>query len=411
MRVLPSFRRFCLSTSPLAIFLTTSLFAASSYRLGFSGPTTIGNGTEAGDAVFFCTMNHSGDGPGARGWSISLTVEGGTIQSIDLEETTAKTLLNDGFDHSELTHGENNEGAVSAVVLNFFEIVRLPPNETSTIARITVHGGPGPVTLKYVDGRKGQGVPVPNIVTEDEVSITPAFDAKALNAQIAECDSQIGDKITGAWAAPDDEDIYTFPALDGTVLNLSVKTKKVGTLPPVVHIFDPSGSELDLSGVAVGKKTAINVKKLTLPAIGTYSLHVLSSEGAVGNYALTTKGKAPKDKLKVKGVFTSSIAGEAFEQTFSGLENAVVKGTLKAKNTTPEIIELIGPDGQPVTHLPASLISGPKAVKIVNLVLPQTGSYTFRFRGGSILKAEKPAILTLSFSQKPPKGVKSLECE
>lgn len=172
------------------------------FRLGFEGPSAAGG--RAGATVregYSATLEHSGLGPGAQGWSLSMIAEGATIVDIitgaePLEgdrrasdgtqiETTASRRFRDGFQVSEVAAGGTGDcagksGAVSAMALSFTEPVTLPANGRATVAWIEVEvtvpeEGPGSFSLRYADGCQGSGQPVGNFVTQAGESILPAL--------------------------------------------------------------------------------------------------------------------------------------------------------------------------------------------------------------------------------------------
>jgi hypothetical protein len=79
-------------------------------------------------------------------------------------------LRQNGFEKTELTHGEGNEGVVSAIVLAFTSPVTLPINTDSALLRVTLGatvpaGGCAEVGLEFHDGLRGSGQPVLNRIT------------------------------------------------------------------------------------------------------------------------------------------------------------------------------------------------------------------------------------------------------
>ena len=160
------------------------------FELAFSGENS-----ETIEGVYGLTFNQTIDCTltttenrtevGAQGWSISLAGDPGLdIIGITVDGTTAADedeggLRRGGFEKTELTEGEANEGAVSAVVLSFTELVTLPPAGTAAIARIDIQC-PFPevdVTetkvVRYVDGRSGAGQPVDNVITHENFGVLP----------------------------------------------------------------------------------------------------------------------------------------------------------------------------------------------------------------------------------------------
>ena len=160
------------------------------FELGFSGENS-----ETIEGVFGltftqtidCTLTTSENRTeiGAQGWSISLTGDPGLdIVGITVDGTAAADedeggRRRGGFEKTELTEGVENEGAVSAVVLSFTELVTLPASGTESIARIEIQNpfpGVGVTETKvvrYVDGLRGTGQPVDNVVTHGNFGVLP----------------------------------------------------------------------------------------------------------------------------------------------------------------------------------------------------------------------------------------------
>ena len=122
---------------------------------------------------------------GAQGWSISLAPDPGlSIVAISVDGTAAADeddggRRRGGFEKSELTDGEGNEGAISAIVLSFTELVTLPASGTEVIAKVDIQA-PYPAVdvtetkvIRYVDGLRGSGQPVDNVITHDNFGVLP----------------------------------------------------------------------------------------------------------------------------------------------------------------------------------------------------------------------------------------------
>jgi hypothetical protein len=152
----------------------------SAYTLGFAGQTTYNSdpaGTVKSDQPYDCTLGQTGGTAGAQGWSLSMTMENGSITDITTTGSAVDALFAGGFNKTELTVGAGNEGAVSAIVLSFTQNRTLQLNTVATIAklktRFTIPTGTGTATLRYVDNRKGSGQPVQNAVTEEGNTVNP----------------------------------------------------------------------------------------------------------------------------------------------------------------------------------------------------------------------------------------------
>ena len=151
------------------------------YALGFAGCDEvsgyIGNAYSTYVDLVLADSNNSSDS-GAQSWSLGVIARGGSITEITTEGTDAGEAIDaTGFQINEITSGDGNEGAISAVVISFSTAAALPPNSRSSIATITVEGDvgdeAGAVELAYREGLSGQGRPVENVVTHEGVTIRP----------------------------------------------------------------------------------------------------------------------------------------------------------------------------------------------------------------------------------------------
>jgi hypothetical protein len=160
----------------LVLCLPATLRAEATFRLGFEGPPP----TAGADAPFFSTLTHSGDPPGAQGWSIGVTADNAAITSITLEGLAATAHESGGFALAELATGRGNEGAVSSVVLHLKKPVTLQPNGTERIARLELSDGPldGPITLRYADGLTLDGATYRNLVVQNGRMLDPVLDSR-----------------------------------------------------------------------------------------------------------------------------------------------------------------------------------------------------------------------------------------
>ena len=185
----------------VALAVCPTTFGQDTYTLGFDGADVL-KGSEGGDveAQYTCTLNHEGPGPGAQGWSISVTADNARVMAIqtgigvDSALTTAATVFNGGFEKTETTtdptrnEGDcagQDQGAVSAIVLSFTMPLVLPPNSMSTLAIVdlgaTIPPGDGMATLRYANGCRGAGQKVENNVTQEGATVPPVLVAKEIN--------------------------------------------------------------------------------------------------------------------------------------------------------------------------------------------------------------------------------------
>ena len=114
---------------------------------------------------------------GARAWSLSLAAGQGTrIVAADSSKGAGAPApvghrREDGYENTELTEGEGNEGVVSAVILSLTTYdVYLAGSGREALLDIVIESivpmsGCADSSVDFVDGRKGSGQPVKNIIT------------------------------------------------------------------------------------------------------------------------------------------------------------------------------------------------------------------------------------------------------
>jgi hypothetical protein len=132
---------------------------------------------------------------GAQAWSISIASVGCAIVDVTTagtvaadSETDPAGLRRGGFEKTELTTGEGNEGAVSAIVLSFTDGITLEPAESPhAIVRVTIEGRApaaeglcGTWGIAFADNRQGSGRPVENKVTWRGLTFRPTRGAAAI---------------------------------------------------------------------------------------------------------------------------------------------------------------------------------------------------------------------------------------
>jgi hypothetical protein len=170
--------------APLALVLAASgAAAAQDFVLGFEGPAAIfGAPGERVREVFTCTLTQRGGEPGGQGWAIGVAAESAG-DAVDIVHATREGSDIDGrqlfFEITRLTAGEGNEGAISVAVLLHPEL--LPVGDAMRIALLVVDAvmpaAEAAFTLRYVDGLRGEGLPVENSVTYDGGQRTPELGA------------------------------------------------------------------------------------------------------------------------------------------------------------------------------------------------------------------------------------------
>ena len=144
-------------------------------------------GTPSITAVFSIAPTQQPEANGAQGWSISVTHD---ATKLDIENgngfptidgTDAAALFNGGFKKTEVVDPAKNNGKsgfVSAVVLSFTSAANLDPTKDQTIAlsKYTLKDGACdtlPTSIMFMDGLRGAGQPVQNIITVNGSSVNP----------------------------------------------------------------------------------------------------------------------------------------------------------------------------------------------------------------------------------------------
>ena len=123
---------------------------------------------------------------GVQAWSIAIRAQNAEIIDITTDGTAGASAASDpqgmvqnGFEHSELTTAPAGTGAVSTVVLSLDSFATLPPEGMSTLARLSWQSTfPNEnecavVRFWYQDGLVGSGDPVENRVVWNELSLAP----------------------------------------------------------------------------------------------------------------------------------------------------------------------------------------------------------------------------------------------
>ncbi|MBI4585073.1 MAG: hypothetical protein HY717_13755 [Planctomycetes bacterium] len=168
----------------------------ASFSLGFEGCPAEVSGTTGEVKTFevVAVLTTSGNLVGTRGaqsWSFSLGAENLKVVSVTIAGTDAAALksfrtvaevVDPGLDRGA---GPQGPGAVSAVMLDLLEGVTLPAEGTARIARITAEAvvpeQPSQARLFFVDGKKGSGLPVENVVTFENASHFPSLGSCTIN--------------------------------------------------------------------------------------------------------------------------------------------------------------------------------------------------------------------------------------
>jgi len=129
-----------------------------------------GDASSADVDVVLVTSDNPSD-EGAQSYSLGVAASGGSITAITTDGTDAGGLIDGGFELSELTSGDGNDGAITAVILSFTQAVSLAADGSSSVATVTVEStnpdgaDAATVSLEVVNGLVGGGRPVQSVVT------------------------------------------------------------------------------------------------------------------------------------------------------------------------------------------------------------------------------------------------------
>ncbi len=191
----------------LLLALGTSISSAQEFDFTFVAPDSIA--CLAGEAVRFeagvqiATRGVAAGEPGAEAWSMGIAVDAGEIVAIATSGTASERLSNDGtpsdqpsFAYSEIVPG----GAVLAVIL---DTTGNPPasldaaESPHTVAIVSVDVSVPPADcftseLRFVDGLRGRGQRVENVVTYDTRNVSPTRFAHSVEVCAAEDSSCAG---------------------------------------------------------------------------------------------------------------------------------------------------------------------------------------------------------------------------
>ena len=254
-----------------------------SYSLGFAGCDEVsgfsGNPYSTTVDLVLRDQDNSSES-GAQSWSVGVIAEGASITAITTEGTDAGGVVeNSGFQINEITSGDGNEGAISAVVVSFVSSASLPPNASSSIATVTVEGSVGDadssVSLAYREGLSGEGQPVQNVATWEGATIRPRLGSCSFSvvpdvtppAVPTGLTAEAGDGVvTLDWAdnTEDDFDYYSLSrngsVIAGVLIDSAYTDEAVengSTYSYTVTAVDAGGNESDSSAAAEATPEAL----------------------------------------------------------------------------------------------------------------------------------------------------------
>ena len=141
------------------------------------------------------------------GWSLGVTADGVTPVAISTRKdcTVIPELCHPGLGNAQIgSNGigdcEGKTAAISALVLSVTEKVTLPPEGTATVAWITVKGKVPALAgesararIYFIDGCRGTGSPLPNVVTWNLESVRPELTEAEIEVRAVEGAFRRGD--------------------------------------------------------------------------------------------------------------------------------------------------------------------------------------------------------------------------
>jgi hypothetical protein len=150
------------------------------FELSFSTPSAVRG--EPGSRVQFKVTVQARAPEGIAGWSLGVVTSGGDCEII--EATTDGTVAEGVYlEYTEVTTGEENEGAISSIGLFYnegFELLELPSIFDEDLLHLTLEVvipdvGYDICKLEFFDGLAGQGQPVDNLLVVEGQSILPVL--------------------------------------------------------------------------------------------------------------------------------------------------------------------------------------------------------------------------------------------
>ena len=273
------------------------------FTLGFEGAASqAGSADEVKSDTYYATLGQVGEGSGAQGWSVSISSEGATITGLTTAGTIADKvenggLFSGGFNKTEVIDPAKNGGsggAVSGIVLSLTEGTTLPANTTQRIAKLGVDAkipaGGGVAKLLYLDGLRGSGQPVNNVVTQDGDSQTPVKSPLTINLVevVSCCDDAVN---VGFSSVP----IKGGAPFEG-ILDTSELCSATGTL-------DVQVSEGQTGSATVYANVSSN---LTAGGVQGWSFSILVTGDQVDLVSSTTAGTTA-DKVENGGLFSGGF--------------------------------------------------------------------------------------------------------
>jgi len=214
-------------------------------------------------------------------------------------------------------------------------------------------------------------------------------------------DFQLGSRLEGSITAAD-TDVFTFLAVEGTLISMTARTGKGSGLAPTFSILSPSGELLSGADPSNPK-----IKNLEVPTTGVHRVEISGASGSTGDYQIRTKAKFP---TKVQETVEVGVAGAVI--SIPGIPGMTVKklnvkalkpkGDFATVGGMPANLELDGVElqacGSPI-GLGDLKVNGPgTSVKARNVGIDALGSHALHVAGvgGSVGFAKVKAKLAFA---------------
>jgi len=190
-----------------------------------------------------------------------------------------------------------------------------------------------------------------------------------------------GDRIEGTLLEADDEAGFTFDALAGSEVKVSIKATNDSGLEPELLMAGPNMVRVEM-GPAYRHKDGSKKTKLKtfeLPTTGRHTLVVRGLKSTTGTFKLKFKLEHPR-KFKATGLIEFSFATSLTR--FSAFEDSQLKFKVKGRSGfIPRVRSLLQPDVNEVT-IDGVTYDG-ATVRGSDYVCPEMGEYRLRIEAAS----------------------------
>lgn len=198
-----------------------------------------------------------------------------------------------------------------------------------------------------------------------------------------------GETVTGTFYADDPVDTWLFEGFQGDVITATILSERALLLPSLSLVSTDwrtvvlSGQVETLASIQVIDEQPVQISRFVLPASGTYAFVVQDITLTGGPYQLELSGEHAKLGAVIShpltpgqvqnGTLTADSVGDVWH--FEGVRGSsvTIAVTSDSRSFLAPVLQLIGPDGQPVAHM-NGLIG--RDATLADYVLPVSGTYT-----------------------------------